>query len=200
MIDTYFEGVGNLLAAAEARDRIVVARTRALLSRLAGPADSTVVVRFIAELRADLLIRPARVIERSKSPYVSLAGVDLRGTDLSFVNLYQAELEGANLSGANLSWANLGGANLAGANLSGSVLHGADLDQASLRGANLTAARLQGAGLARSDLREANLRGALIGTHRADDVALSTEFGGAITTGAVWLDGRKCATRADCPR
>ena len=53
--------------------------------------------------------------------------------------------------------------------------------------------------MGRSDLRDANLRNASVGTHKVDDISLSTEFAGALTEGAVWLDGRTCVTQADCP-
>lgn len=198
-IDNYFEGIGKLLATESdpaVRDRIVVARTRALLARLSKPEDNALVVRFISELRADLLVRPARIIERAKSPYISLAGIDLSGTNLSFVNLYNADLHGSKLRNADLSWANLSNADLSSADLSGATLNGSELGAAALGKADLTRANLRGTGLVDADLRGATLREAVVGGFEVEDISLHTDLTGADTQGATWLDGHVC-TGAD---
>lgn len=114
-----------------------------------------------------------------------LSGVDLRGADLKGARMANAVLAGSILSEADLSDADARYADLSGADLSYAKLNGISLKGANLRGADLTNTDLRGA-----DLSFADLGGAQVGGARFDDAALN---------GAIWIDGRACASPA-CPR
>ena len=197
-IDAYFQGVGEILLAAPepaVRDRIIVARTRALLDRLELPRDKGLVVRFISQMRPDLTKRPRRLLERPTSPFIDLSDIDLSANDLSFINLYGADLSGASLRGVNLSWANLAQADLRRADLSGAVLQGADLSGAILSGARLRDARIGGADFGSALLDGADLQGADNSDFEFEGITTQTDFTAANLAGARWLDGSRC--RAD---
>jgi len=131
------------------------ARTAAVMQRLDGPRNRTV-IRFLNE---------AHLIGKGQASIRLLAGADLQGAGLYKVDLGHTYLHKANLSGTNLGEANLSGANLSGANLSGTKLgeadlSGADLYDANLQNANLIHAYLRHAYLSRANLIGTNLIGA----------------------------------------
>ncbi len=123
-----------------------------------------------------------------------LKGADLERANLREVNLRGADLERANLKEANLEEASLEEVHLERADLTGADLRGANLWRADLRGADLTGADLRGAYLWEADLREADLTGAdfwkanLWKANLFKIQALSTNFNGAILTGACLED------------
>lgn len=194
-IDAYFQGVGSILLGemdSAMRDRIIAARTTALLGRLSRPRDRAMVVRFISQMQPQLMRRPQRALERSTQPFIDLSALDLSETDLSFANLYRADLRGADLSGSNLSWANLSHANLEGAVLDGAILGGAELNAAILRGASLREARIGGANFTQAQLHDANFQSADMSDLEFDGITTKTSFTGASLSGARWLDGDRC--------
>lgn len=194
-IDAYFQGVGQVLLSEmdpALRDRLIVARTNALLGRLHQPADRALVVRFVNQMQPELTKRPQRSLERSIRPFIDLSGTDLSGADLAFINLYRADLRGAKLRNAELTWANLSGANLRDADLSGARLNGAELHGAELSGAKLAGARIGGASFRGATLDAADLRGADAGDFEFEGITTPTTFEAASLAGATWLDGRVC--------
>lgn len=194
-IDAYFQGVGQVLLGemnSALRDRIIVARTNALLTRLNRPVDRALIVRFVNQMQPELTKRPERVLERSAQPYIDLSGIDLSGTDLAFINLYRADLSGAILREARLTWANLSHADLRGADLSGASLNGAELNGAVLTGARLRGARIGGASFRAARLDRADLGSADATDFEFEGITTRTSFEAAILTGARWLDGSLC--------
>ena len=118
-----------------------------------------------------------------------LRGVDLRGTDLRKANLarailFKANFFGADLQGASLDRAVLFGTNFSRANSIQTSLTNTDLFDADLTGAKLKRANLRKADLTEADLTEADLTGASL----VDVQAVSTNFEGAILTGACVAD------------
>ena len=197
-MDAYFQGVGSILMndakTASTQDRIIVARTNALLGRLTQPSDKAMVVRFVSQMRPILTKRPERMLERSSTPFIDLANVDLRDTDLSYVNLFQADLRGANLDGTNLQWANLAGAELSDASLDGADLRGAELSKAGLTSASLRQTRIGGTGFNSADLQDADLFDADLTDFVFEGLTTSTSFDKATLSGARWVDGNMCQT------
>jgi uncharacterized protein YjbI with pentapeptide repeats/membrane protein implicated in regulation of membrane protease activity len=126
------------------------ARTAAVIQRLDGPRNRTV-IRFLNE---------AHLIGKGQASIRLLAGADLQGGGLYKVDLGHTYLHKANLRGTNLGEANLSGANLSGANLRGTKLDEADLSGADLYDANLQNANLSDANLRHATLSRANLIGA----------------------------------------
>lgn len=195
-IDSYFQGIGMLMENGQKpveRNRIIVARTNALLGRLNHPSDKVLVVRFISELQPELTKRPQRMLERAARPFIDLAGLDLSGTDLSYVNLSQANLNEVNLEGANLLWANLTRASLRGARLNQADLRGAELSGSTLRDATLQRAKIGGASFKSTDLRGADLRGAEAADFEFEGLVITTDFDNATLSNATWFDGSSCA-------
>jgi uncharacterized protein YjbI with pentapeptide repeats len=133
------------------------ARTAAVIQRLDGPRNRTV-IRFLNE---------AHLIGKGQASIRLLAGADLKGAGLYKVDLGHTYLHKANLSRTNLGTANLSGADLYDADLSRAVLEGANLRRASLRRANLSdkGSRV----IARSGV---NLRAANLGHAWLDDADL----------------------------
>lgn len=194
-IDAYFQGVGQVLLSemdSALRDRLIVARTNALLGRLHRPGDRALVVRFVNQMQPELTKRPERALERSARPFIDLSGMDLSGTDLAFINLYRADLRGAKLRNARLTWANLSYANLREADLSGARLNGAEFHGALLSGAKLAAAGIGGASFRAARLDGADLRGADAGDFEFEGITTRTSFEAARLDGVTWLDGRVC--------
>lgn len=117
----------------------------------------------------------------------TLTGSSFRAADLSRAKLERAHLENADFTGAilaraTLSEAHLVLATLARADLRNALLRHADLEGASLAGAHLEHANLTDANLKKTDLRGAALSGA--------------QLGGALLDGALWTDGRQCASHS----
>lgn len=195
-IDAYFQGIGSLAATdmeSESGRRIIVARTNALLGRLTHPKDKALVVRFISDLRPELVKRPERALERASQPFVDLAGMDLRGTDLSYVNLNRANLPAADLSGANLQWANLSDSNLQAARLDEADLRGVALSRSVLGNASLRGAKLGGASFTGASLNNTDLGGADLSGFEFEGAVTETSLTRADLSGAVWTDGSRCA-------
>lgn len=193
-IDAYFQGVGTVLMHDDdLSNRMVIARTNALLRRLEQPRDRALVLNFLSEVRPALTRRPARMLERASQPFVDLAGLDLGGADLSFVNLYRANLRGARFNGASLRWANLTGANLRGAELDGADLRGARLSEANLADASLRGALTGGADFSSADLRGADLSRADTSDYEFEGLTTSINMTAALLSGARWIDGASCA-------
>ncbi len=195
MIDAYFQGVGEVLLSemeSATRDRIVAARTTALLRRLTRADDRAMVLRFVSQTHPSLTRRPARSLERSTVPFIDLSGIDLSGSDLSFANLYGADLSNANLVGTNLSWSNLVEANLTGASLDDANLSGAEIRGAILVGSSLRGVRLRGANLSSARLSGSNLHGADLSNLRFEGISTPTNFSDAVLDDAIWVDGRRC--------
>ncbi len=198
-IDAYFQGVGAIFmneSNREVRDRIIVARTNALLNRLSTPRDRALVVRFVSQMDPTLTQRPKRALERSAKPFIDLADLDLSGADLSFANLFGANLSGTKLTGSNLIWANLTQANLRNATLEGADLRGAELSRADLAEATLREARIGGANFHGADLRGADLRQADPGAFEFEGLTTRTNVENAKLDGALWFDGSQCADNA----
>ena len=194
-IDSYFQGIGLLLSSKTdlpERDRIVTARTNALLGRLTHPEDKALIVRFISELQPTLTMRPERMLERAAKPFIDLSELDLSGTDLSYVNLGRANLDGANLQGTNLLWANLSGASLRNAMLDKSDLRGVELSDGYLNGASLQGAQIGGASFNSADLSAADLREADASDFEFEGLVLTTTFNDAKLSSTIWFDGTKC--------
>lgn len=87
--------------------------------------------------------------------------------------------------------------NLAGKDLTGLQLTGMDLSRCNLKGSNLSKANLERADLGetnleRVDLSSANLR--MVNLRLAG--MLGTNLQGAVLDGAIWQDGRLCATNS----
>ncbi|MCG6870891.1 MAG: pentapeptide repeat-containing protein [Gammaproteobacteria bacterium] len=186
-VDSYFQGVGDILASGmpEAQgDRIIIARTNALLRRIEAPMVCARVVRFVSDVRPKLLRAPKRQLERG-TPHVSLAGLDLSGTDLGFTTLVATDLRGARLKGTRLAWsslreARLDGAELAGADLRGADLTGANLEKTNLRGASIGGASFVQAQLSGADLRDVDRNDVLV-----DGLRAAVDFSGANLDGAL---------------
>ncbi len=198
-IDAYFQGVGLLMTEemeSQTRNRIVIARTNALLNRLAHPKDKALVVRFISDLRPELTVRPARMLERASKPFIDLANIDLQGTDLSYINLHQANLTGADLRNVKLLWANLARTNLEDARLDGSDLRGAELSASAMLGASLRRAKIGGASFNGANLQNADLRQADASDFEFEGLVTSTIFDHAKLANAVWMEGSRCAADA----
>lgn len=106
---------------------------------------------------------------------LDVGSASLAGADLSNAVLGRAKLTATDLTAANLNYADLSGADLSYARLLQASLLGANL-----RGANLSEADLSGADLRYANLTEVDLTGA--------------KFAGANLEGAIWPDGRTCAT------
>ena len=198
-IDSYFQGIGMLVASRQdlvTRNRIIIARTNALLGRLTHPRDRALIIRFISELQLDLTKRPERMLERAAKPFVDLSNLDLSQTDLSYINLHGANLNGANLRGANLLWANLRQASLRETLLDQSDLRGAELSGSNLTGASLRGAQIGGTSFIAADLGNADLRDAETSDFEFEGLVTATKFDNAKLSNTIWFDGSTCVQGA----
>ena len=130
------------------------------------------------------------VLKNARLWSTDFSDADLKGADLSHALglnavwrnavLDSARLDSADLKGADFDSASLIGASLVGANLQATSLFNADFSGTDLRNADLRNAFMNLADFSGADLREADLR--------------LTEFRGTRFDGALWTDGKICAT------